>query len=158
VIDIDKLMSRVQAPKGDVVAGVAMSQPIPVRSGGALTFVAFEYSWFMREQRGHVSGPYEKYTFDSALNLVGQEPMEDGAKDLGPVSSQKAADTPRDLEPRYERALAQLLPAFARGGELTALLAPARDDARAFYKARITEAHWPYYRQLGGGWFQWLGM
>lgn len=157
VIDIDKLMTRAAAPTGDVVVPSAMSEPIPVRSGGALAFVVFEYAWFMREGRPHVSGPYERYMLDSMLNLVGQEPMDDGAKDLGPVTGPKASDTPPELEPRYRRALAELLPIFARGGELTGTLHGARDDVCAFYRRRISDAHWPYYRKLGGEWLQWLG-
>jgi hypothetical protein len=158
VIDVDMLMVRARAPTGEVLAPSALSEPIPVRARGALTFVVFEYSWFMRGGVGHLSGPHTKYTLDSTLSLIGQEPMKDGAKDLGASTAAKVSDSSSDVELRYRRALAELLPAFARGGELTGTLHGARADARTFYESRISAAHWPYYQELGGDWFRWLGM
>jgi hypothetical protein len=160
MIDVQELLNRVRAPKGEIVAPGATGQPIPVLREGKLMFVAFHYSWFMREQRSHISGPHDKYTFDAGLNLVQHEEMTDGAKDLGPAGGGPAwneADS-KDLENRYERALEKLIPAFASGMPLPATLTPEREDVRAFYGARVPDAHWPYYRQLGGAWFKWLGM
>ncbi len=156
---MSELEQRLQAPGGLVVSGTGSSKPIPVRKAGKVLVAGFLYAWFPAPDGPvHIASPERLYLLDPASgNLVGEERLPDGGRDLGSSSAEgpplSTAERAAELE-----AMDRLLVAFAEDRPCKGDLEKDSIVYRTAFKRSVAPALMPYYLRIGQPWFDWVGV